>query len=301
MLVRRVVDEGLRVEEAAHAAGISVRTAYKWLARFRAEGLSGLVDRSSRPASCPHATQPAKVEDLVKQRHLRATYRQISSSIGVSITTVARWLRRLGLNRLSHLEPQTPIQRYEYDAPGGLLHLDIKKLGRFQRPGHRVTGDRHIVSDGAGWEYVHIAIDDASRVGTGSIHADERGLSACKALLQALRLYRRMGVTFKRVLTDNGACYKSRVFRRLTRRLGIKHLRTRPYTPRTNGKAERFIQTALREWAYGRTYSDSEQRKALLPAWLHYYNHHRQHAALGYKPPITRLAGELNNLLALHS
>lgn len=301
LLVSRVIDEGLRVEEAAHSAGVSVRTAYKWLARFRAEGPDGLVDRSSKPSLCPHATSSAKVEELVAQRHLRATYRQISNSVGVSITTVARWLRRHGLNRLSELEPRPPVQRYEYDTPGGLLHLDIKKLGRFRRPGHRVTGDRQVASDGVGWEYVHVAIDDASRVGTGSIHADERGFTACKALLQALRFYRRLGVTFERVLTDNGACYKSRAFRRLIRRLGLKHLRTRPYTPRTNGKAERFIQTALREWAYGRAYADSEQRKALLPAWLHYYNHHRQHAALDYKPPVTRLVGDLNNLLALHS
>lgn len=246
LLVRRIVEHGLRAEEAAQAMGVSARTAYKWLKRYREQGWAGLHNRSSRPAHCPHATPAACREDIIERRKARQTYRQISQALGVGRSTVARVLQREGLNRLSRLEPAAPIQRYEYDEPGGLLHLDIKKLGRFRRPGHRVTGDRTQDSPGAGWEYVHVAIDDHSRIAFSAIYPDETAKSACAALLQALRYYASLGIRFTRVLTDNGACYKSRRFRRLCRRLGIKHMRTKPYTPRTNGKAERFIQTALR-------------------------------------------------------
>lgn len=249
LLVGRVLDEGLRVEEAAHAAGVSVRTAYKWLARFREEGATGLLDRSSRPRSCPHSTPDAVIARLIEHRHRRWTYRQIAAELQLAASTVGRLLRRAGLNRLSELEPRPAARRYQYAAPGDLLHLDIKKLGRFWRPGHRVTGDRHGASNGAGWDFVHVAIDDASRIAFGAVLPDERGTSACKALLGSLRHYRSLGVRFTRVMTDNGSCYRSRPFRRLLRRLGLRHIRTRPYTPRTNGKAERFIQTALREWA----------------------------------------------------
>lgn len=299
LLVQRVLDEGLRVEEAAHAAGVSVRTAYKWLRRFREEGERGLWDRSSRPHRCPHATSPVLVEQVMAARCERRTYRQIAQSLPVGMSTIARLARRAGLHRLAELEPARPHNRYEYAQPGDLLHLDIKKLGRFWRPGHRVTGDRQGASDGAGWEYVHIAIDDHSRVAFSTVHPNERGISACHALLQALRYYRGLGVHFTRVMTDNGACYKSGAFRRLLRRLGLRHLRTRPYTPRTNGKAERFIQTALREWAYARSYDHSDQRAHALSPWLHQYNWHRPHASLGYQPPISRLL--LNNVMALHS
>ena len=187
----------------------------------------------------------------------------------------------------------------EYAQPGQLLHLDIKKLGRFLQPDHRVTDDRSIHSRGVGWEYVHLAIDDHSRLAFASIEPDERGISACQALMRAVRYYRSLGVRFERVLTDNGTCYRSRRFRRLLRRLGMRHLRTRPYTPRTNGKAERLVQTSLREWAYACSYADSEQRANALPHWLHQYNWHRPHASLGYKPPISRIP--LNNVLGLHS
>lgn len=300
LLVQRIVEFGVRAEEAAQAAGVSVRTAYKWLKRYRDEGVPGLHNRSSRPHRCPQATSLALQAQIVEQRRARHPYRQISETLGVGRSTVARILQQRGLNRLAHLEPATPILRYEYAQPGGLLHLDIKKLGRFRRPGHRVTGDRRQDSPGAGWEYVHVAIDDHSRIGFSSIHADETGKSACQALLQALRYYRSLGIRFQRVLTDNGVCYRSRRFRRLCQRLGIKHLRTQPYTPRTNGKAERFIQTALREWAYARAYGSSDQRAAHLPLWLHQYNWHRPHASLGYLPPISRLP-QLNNLVGLHS
>lgn len=300
LLVARILDHGLRPEEAAKAAGVSVRTAYKWLCRFREEGADGLVDRSSRPHHCPHALPEVTRDRIVAARTERQTYRQISQTLNVGHSSVARVLVRAGLNRLACLEPAAPIQRYEYDAPGGMLHLDIKKLGRFNRPGHRVTADRTLNSRGAGWEYVHIAIDDHSRIAAASVHPDESAASACAALLQAVRYYRSVGIRFARVLTDNGVAYRSRKFQRLCRRLGIKPKRTKPYTPRTNGKAERFIQTALREWAYARSYESSSQRTEHLPGWLHRYNWHRPHSSLGYLPPVSRLKS-LNNLVGLHN
>lgn len=301
LLVERMVHQGLRAEEAAHAAGVSVRTAYKWLRRFREEGAAGLLNRSSRPPTCPHETPAAKVAQAMERRRSRQTYRTIAHDLGLAPSTVGRLLARAGLNRLAALEPAEPIRRYEHEAPGDLLHLDIKKLGRFRRPGHRVTGERQVTSDGAGWEYVHVAIDDHSRVAFSSIEPNEQAASACKALMKAVRYYRALGVRFTRVLTDNGACYRSRAFSRLLRRLGMRHKRTRPYTPRTNGKAERFIQTALREWAYARSYDHSDQRAAHLNPWLHEYNWHRLHASLGYQPPISRIPLSVNNLLGLHS
>ncbi|WP_296247732.1 IS481 family transposase [uncultured Stenotrophomonas sp.] len=299
LLVDRILVQGLRAEEAAHAAGVSVRTAYKWLKRFSQEGPDGLLDRSSRPHHCPHATPQAVVDRVFEQRRARQTYRQIAEQLPVAPSTIARLLRRAGLHRLAELEPAPPTNRYEYARPGQLLHLDIKKLGRFRQPGHRVTGNRQINSRGGGWEYVHLAIDDHSRVAFASIEPDERARSAGRALLLAVRYYRGLGVRFERVLTDNGACYRSRSFRRLVRRLGMHHLRTRPYTPRNNGKAERLVQTSLREWAYARAYDSSEQRAHALGPWLHHYNWHRPHASLGYKPPISRIP--LNNMLGLHS
>lgn len=299
LLVDRVLEHGLRVEEAAHAAGVSVRTAYKWLRRFREEGIAGLADRSSKPHRCPHATPPRVVEQLIERRRARQTYRQIAGDLKVAPSTTGRVLRRAGLHRLAELEPARPDNRYEHPAPGDLLHLDIKKLGRFWRPGHRLTKDRTGASDGAGWEFVHLAIDDHSRVAFGTIEPDERGSSACRALLRAVRYYRGLGVRFERILTDNGACYRSGCFRRLVRRLGLRHKRTRPYTPRTNGKAERLVQTALREWAYARSYESSLHRADAFPHWLHHYNWHRPHASVGYRPPISRLP--LNNVVGLHT
>lgn len=300
LLVQRMLN-GLRVEDAAQAAGVSIRTAYKWLRRFREEGETGLMDRSSRPHSCPHATAATMIEQLIELRRSRKTYRQIAQMLGLAVSTVARHLKQAGFHRLAELEPAPVVVRYEYANPGDLLHLDIKKLGRFWKPGHRVTSDRQQCSDGAGWEFVHVAIDDASRLAFTSLHPDERGSSACQALLQALRYYRGLGIRFRRVMTDNGSCYRSRAFQRLCARLGLRHIRTKPYTPRTNGKAERFIQTTLREWAYARSYDSSEQRAAHLPAWLHHYNWHRPHASLAYNPPISRVVLSLNNVLGLHS
>lgn len=244
LLVDRILVQGLRVEEAAQAAGVSVRTAYKWLKRFREEGAPGLFDRSSQPHACPHATPQDVVDQVLEQRRSRQTYRQIAAQLSVAPSTVARLLRRAGLHRLAELEPALPENRYEHPQPGDLLHLDIKKLARFRQPGHRVTGNRQINSDGVGWEYVHLAIDDHSRVAFGSIEPDERGISACKALLRAVRYYRGLGVRFERVLTDNGACYRSRSFRRLARRLGMRHLRTRPYTPAPTARLSGWFRPA---------------------------------------------------------
>lgn len=303
LLVRRIIDDGLRPSEAAQASGVSVRTAYKWLARYRAQGWDGLFDRGSRPHRCPHQTRTELLSRIIELRRLRRTYRQISIEVGVAQSTVGRVLSRAGLNRLSLLEPAKPANRCVYDHPRQLLHLDTKKLGRFKRPGHRVTGraPSGASSQGAGWEYVHVAVDDASRVAFTTIHPDESGRSACRALIAAVRYYAGFGITIERVLTDDGSGYISGRFARLCRRLGIRHLRTKPYSPRTNGKAERFIQTALREWAYARSYDNSQQRAAYLPVWLHHYNWHREHASLGYHPPISALGLPVNNLVGLHS
>jgi len=239
---------------------------------------------------------------VLARRKQRQTYRQIAVGLGIGLSTVGRLLKGAGLNRLAYLDPPKPDNRYEHAAPGDMLHLDIKKLGRFKRPGHRVTGDRrNTPKRGPGWEYVHVAIDDHSRVAFASIHPDETGRSACQALLRAVRYYAGLGIRFRQLLTDNGAAYLSHAFRRLCRRLGLIHRRTRPYTPRTNGKAERFIQTALREWAYARAYETSEQRGQHLSAWLHRYNWHRPHASLDYLPPISRLGITVNNLVGLHT
>ena len=301
LLVRRILEHGQRPVEAAQAMGVSARTAYKWLARYHAQGLEGLYERSSRPARCPQQLSAATRDRIIALRRERRIYRAISQEVGVPVTTIARVLQRAGLNRLSALDPAPPIKRYTHDAPGDLLHLDIKKLGRFKRPGHRVTGDRQAGrSRGAGWDYVHVAIDDHSRVSHATIRPDETGISAVRALIASLRYYRGLGVTFKRVLTDNGACYGSRVFTKACRRLGLTHRRTRAYRPRTNGKAERLIQTALHEWAYARAYENADQRAAHLPHWLHDYNWHRPHASLNYHTPISTLGIGVNNLVGLH-
>lgn len=301
LLIRRVLVEGLRPVEVAQAMGVSPQTVYKWLRRFNEEGEAGLRDRSSRPRRCPHATSKERIRHVLTRRRERQTYRQIAQELNIGCSTVARLLKHAGLNRLSALDPPRPDHRYEHAAPGDMLHLDIKKLGRFTRPGHRVTGDRRNTKRrGPGWEYVHVAIDDHSRLAFGSIHPDETGKSACQALLKAVRYYAELGIRFSQLLTDNGAAYKARVFQRLCRRLNLVHRRTRPYTPRTNGKAERFIQTALREWAYARTYENSGQRGEYLVDWLHQYNWHRPHASLDYLPPISRLPVPVNNLVGLH-
>ena len=292
---------GLTPQAAARAAGVCPRTVRKWVARFEAEGAEGLKDRSSRPRRLYQPTPQAIVEKVEALRRLRWTGKQIAAEVGVSPATVSRILRRLGLNRLAALEPAEPVRRYEREHPGELIHIDIKKLGRFELVGHRITGDRQNKSRGAGWEYVHVCIDDASRVAFSQILADQKKESAVAFLKAALAYYASLGVTVARVMTDNGSCYRARAFARACRDLGLKHIRTRPYTPKTNGKAERFIQTALREWAYAQAYPTSDRRAEELPIWLHRYNWHRPHGSLKSKSPISRLAVSEDNLLRLHN
>jgi transposase InsO family protein len=292
---------GQTAEAAARAAGVCPRTVRKWVARYRSEGLAGLADRSSRPHRLHRPTPTAAVERVETLRRQRWTGKQIAAELGISPATVSRILRRLGLNRIAALEPAEPVRRYEREHPGELIHIDIKKLGRFERVGHRITGDRTSNSRGIGWEYVHVCIDDASRLAFSQILPDEKKGSAVAFLKAALAYYQSLGVTVVRVMTDNGSCYKSFDFRDACRQLGLKHIRTKPYTPKTNGKAERFIQTCLREWAYAQAYPNSDRRAVELPIWLHRYNWHRPHGSLKSKPPISRLALTEDNLLRLHT
>lgn len=297
LLIKRIAVMGL--VPAASAAGISVRTARKWLGRFRQAGLDGLLDRSSRPYKTRSTVDSALLQRIEQLRRARLPMRTIASIVGRSVATVSRVLARLELSSLKALEPALPIQRYERDAPGELLHIDTKKLGRIVRPSHRVTGNRRDSVEGAGWEFAHVAIDDHSRAGFVQMYEDERRDSAVAFLKAAVAHYAALGVKIKRLLTDNGPAYRSQLFARTCLALGIKHTFTRPYRPQTNGKAERFIQTCLREWAYGRIWRNSTERTAWLPAFLAYYNARRPHSALGYKPPASRLGG--NNLLQLNN
>jgi transposase InsO family protein len=288
-LVERI-GQGLPAWQVAQDLGISRQTVQKWLARARSEGHTGLQDRSSRPVHSPKALPKAKLERITALRQQRLTATQIAQRLALPRSTVARHLQMLGQGKLPPLHPAPPVVRYERDQPGELLHIDTKKLGRFQRLGHRVTGNRHQSSDGAGWDYLHVCVDDASRLAFVEIHPDERRYTAIRFLINALRFYRQHGVQVQRVMTDNGSAYVSRSFAKTCRWLNLQHKRTRPYTPRTNGKAERFIQTLLRQWAYQRAYPNSGLRNAALPAWLHRYNHDRPHASLDHQTPIRRLA-----------
>jgi transposase InsO family protein len=292
---------GQHQADVAQAMGVSLTTVKKWLRRYRSEGAAGLLDRSSRPRSSPLRLAPLLVTRIVELRRGRRTGRFIASELGVSSASVSRVLQRARLSRWRDLQPAVPIVRYERERPGELVHLDIKKLGRIVRPGHRVTGNRRDTVDGAGWEFVHVAIDDASRLAIASIANDERGNTASRLLEATVADYARSGVKIERVMTDNGSAYRSDAFKATCQRFGIRHLRTKPYTPRTNGKAERFIQTALREWAYATAYASSSERSYALHRWLHHYNWHRPHSALHCQPPISRLPIEGNNLLRLHN
>jgi transposase InsO family protein len=297
-----MVLSGQTPEAAARAAGVCPRTARKWVKRYLAEGPAGLHDRSSRPHRLYRPTPEPVVARICTLRRQRRTGKEIAAEAGVSPATVSRILKRTGLNRLESLEPAVPVRRYERDHPGELIHIDIKKLGRFERVGHRITGNRQLgESRGAGFEFVHVAIDDASRLAFSQILPDQKKESAIAFLTALIAYYASLGVTVTRVMTDNGSCYRAKEFRNACRELGLRHIKTRPYTPRTNGKAERFIQTALREWAYAQAYPTSNHRAAQLPAWLHRYNWHRPHSSLQSKPPISRLGLARNNLLRLHS
>lgn len=298
-----VIEGRLSQAQAARTYGVSAKVVARWVERYKAEGGAGMADRSSRPGRSPRATEAAVAERIVALRRQRLTGRHIAHEAGVSPATVSRVLRRAGLSRLKDLEPAEPVRRYEREHPGEMIHIDIKKLGRFERVGHRITGDRTGQSNsrGIGWEFVHVAIDDASRIAFSQILPDERKESAVAFLTAAIAYYASLGVTVTRVMTDNGSCYKSKAFTRACRDLGLKHIRTKPYTPRTNGKAERFIQTALREWAYAMAYPTSTHRAAELPTWLHRYNWHRPHGSLKSKTPISRLGLTEDNLLRLHT
>lgn len=301
--MRSVTEGGLRQAEAACRFNITPKTVAKWVKRFRVEGVDGLRARSSRPRSLPSQTALATcggIEALRRQRH---TGKQIAAETGVSPATVSRILRRLGLNRIRDLEPAEPVRRYERAAPGEMIHIDIKKLGRFDRIGHRMTNDRTGQSNsrGVGWEFVHVCIDDHSRIAFSEIKPDEKADSAVPFLKAAIAYYEGLGVTVTRVMTDNGSCYKAFAFRDACRDMDIKHIRTKLYTPKTNGKAERFIQTALREWAYAQAYPTSDRRAEELPLWLHRYNWHRPHGAIQSQTPISRLGLTEDNLLRLHS
>jgi len=299
-MIQRIL-AGATLREVGEGFGISTRTAAKWLQRYRQQGTAGLQDHSSRPRRLRQPTSPEKIRLVETLRRERWTGCLIALQTGLSRATVSRILRRVKLSRTRDLEPRATVERNEHARPGDLLHLDIKKLGRIVRPSHRVTGDRRDSVSGAGWEYVHVAIDDHSRIAFSAVLPDEQQTSALIFLRQAIAYYQRLGIRFQAVLTDNGSAYRSKAFAAECRSLGLKHRLTRPYTPRTNGKAERFIQTALREWAYARSYDNSDQRANSLNAWLHQYNWHRPHASLGLSPPISRSGLDGNNLLRLHS
>jgi transposase InsO family protein len=282
--------------------GVSASTVYKWRRRYRAEGLAGLLDRSSRPNASPNRTLDDVEEKVIALRKQRRIYHRIAAEVGVSKATVGRILTRHGLNRWRDLEPAEPARRYERDTPGEIIHIDIKKLGRFNQVGHRITGDRTSQRTGRnkGWEFVHVCVDDHSRIAFTRIMPDQKAVSATAFLKAAVAYYQSLGIAVERVMTDNGSCYKSFAWRDTCKDLAIKHIRTKPYTPRTNGKAERFIQSALREWAYAQAYPNSGLRALELPHWLHHYNWHRPHAGIKGCTPISRSGADVNNLVRLH-
>jgi transposase InsO family protein len=291
-MVRRIVEEGWPVAEVAAGFGVSERTARKWLARFKAEGQGGLENRSSRPASVANRTSEPWIDMMERlRREYRLTAEEIATKLKFARSTVAAWLKRRGLGRLKSLDEPAPVRRYQRQRPGELLHLDIKKLARFERIGHRITGDRHGKSEGAGYDFFHVAVDDATRLAYVEVLPDERRSSTTGFLVRALRWFRARGVRVERVMTDNGSGYVARLFQKALRMLRIRHIRTRPYTPKTNGKAERFIQTLLREWAYAIPFRSSHARAEDLPRWLAWYNQQRPHASLGKRSPVQALAG----------
>ncbi len=300
-LARKVIAEGWTLQKAAADCGVSAKTAAKWVRRYREQGAAGLLDRSSRPHRLRRQTAFSLVEKVLLLRRQRRTGCSIARDTGLSRATVSRILRHHRLSRMRDLQLPPPVFRYEHAAAGDLLHLDIKKLGRFTAAGHRVHGDLSRRTRGVGWDYVHVAIDDHSRIAFSAIYPNEKGDAAAAFLRAAVAEYARMGIGIRRLLTDNGPAYHSRTFARACRELEIKHRFTRPYTPRTNGKAERFIQTALREWAYARAYDSSDQRSLHLLPWLHHYNWHRPHAGINLKTPISRSGLPRNNLLTLHT
>lgn len=310
-VVRRVLEHGWSVAAAAEAAGVTERTVWRWIARYRGEGEAGLHDRPSAPRRIPHRTPAERVEVILRLRRLRMTASEIAEVLAMPLSTVSAVLKRLGLGRLSRLEPPEPPNRYERSRPGELVHLDVKKLGRVsvKGAGHRVLGKGRRKSQfkvgprrlgATGWEFVHVCVDDATRLAYVEVIGDERGKSAAGFLRRAVAWFAEHGVRVERVMSDNGACYRAAVHATACRELGIRHLFTRPYRPRTNGKAERFIQTMLREWAYAAVDGTSAQRTARLPAWLERYNWRRPHGSLNHRPPGDRLA-QLTNVAGIYT
>ena len=303
VLVRRVLEGGQTPKAAAAAFGVCPKTAAKWVARFRTEGIAGLRYRSSRPHKLRHPTPEYVIRRIEALRHQRCTGQRTATELGPSPSTVSRTLRLLRLSRIKDIEPLPPPNRYERSRPGEMFHIDIKKLGLFNTPGHRITGWHTGMhrSGGAGWEYLHVCIDDRSRVAFSAVMPDETARSAIAFLQAAIAYYQNFRITIERVMTDNGSCYISKIFRNLCTELDIRHIRTRPYTPRTNGKAERFIQTVLREWAYAAAYQTSTQRSDQPPVWLHRYNWHLPHGSLKKQTPISRSGLDGDNLLNFHT
>jgi transposase InsO family protein len=302
LLVRRIEEENWSLMVAAEAAGISERSARKWLGRWRAEGEAGLLDRSSAPKRVPSRLPADRLEAIEALRRLRMTAAEIAEVLGMALSTVSRWLARIGLGKRSRLTPPEPPNRYERKRPGELIHVDVKKLGRIVVPGHRVTGNRRqharrtrAGNQGrylgtAGWEFVHVCVDDATRLAYVEVLPDEKGSTAAGFLRRAVDWFKGMGIRVERVLSDNGACYRSGVHAQACAELEMRHLFTRPYRPQTNGKAERFIQTLVNRWAYGAIYGSSAERTGALPGWLDHYNFRRRHGSLGHRSPAARLA-----------
>lgn len=303
LLVERIESSSCSLREAADAAGVSERTAYRWLKRWREEGAEGLIDRSSAPKRMPHRTPLDREQAIAALRRLHMTGAEIAEVLCMALSTVSAVLKRIGLGKRSRLAPPEPPNRYERKRPGELVHLDIKKLGRIsiRGAGHRVNGHRRSQFKGhrgprsTGWEFVHVAVDDATRLAYAEVLSDEQGATAASFVRRAVSWFASFGITVQCVLSDNGSCYRSKTHALALAELDIRHLFTRPYRPRTNGKAERFIQTLTHRWAYGAIYGSSTERTAALPGWLSHYNFTRPHGSLSHKPPGTRLR-ELTNL-----
>ena len=307
LLCRRVLVEGWSLRRAAEAVGVSERTAAKWIARYRVEGEVGLLDRSSAPREVANRTADERIEVIAALRRLRMTAAEIAECLSMSLSTVSGILTRTGLGKLSRLEPAEPANHYQRERPGELVHVDVKKLGRISGAGHRVTGDRRkqgSSNHGArstGWEYVHVCVDDATRLAYVEVLADEKAVTAVAFLRRAISHFAAYGIRVERVMTDNGSAYRAVIHALACTALGLKHLRTQPYRPRTNGKAERFIRTLLGGWAYGAIYRHSDERRRALAGWLDFYNHRRPHGSLSRQAPLERLHALMNNPLGSYS
>ena len=299
-MVQDIIERGFTASEAAAKHGVSAVTARKWHGRYLAGGATALADKSSRPALSPRSIDPSIALTIVELRRRLFLQARIASYTGVSRSTVSRVLQRAGMSKLTDLSPKEDIQRYERDMPGELLHIDIKRLGRFDKVGHRITGDRTQRARDIGWDHVFVAVDDHSRVAFTQVYPEETKQSATSFLRAAVNFFEGLHVPIQRVITDNGKCFHSALFGAACLELGIAQKFTRTYRPQTNGKAERFIQSALREWAYGQVYANSEQRCAALPLWTHFYNWHRQHHGIDLKPPMSRLSISRKSVLTLH-